>query len=193
MFCGECQAAVAMGTAVNTRSECRAAHSSTCMPPIEPPMTQKSWSMPSLSISRTWASTMSPMVMTGKLRPYGFPVFGSMDAGPVDPMHPPMTLGQMTKNRLVSIGLPRPTIVSPPGRPSATYDDVGADDAEPARIDRLAATGHRLPPARLASYRMRVGGVLVARERMAHQDSIRLVRVKLAVRLVSLRKRRRCM
>ena len=69
MFCEECQAAVAIGTAVNTRSVWLAAHSSTCMPPIEPPITQNSWSMPRWSIRRTCASTMSPMVMTGKFRP----------------------------------------------------------------------------------------------------------------------------
>ena len=69
MFCEECQAAVAIGTAENTRSEWLAAHSSTCMPPIEPPMTQNSWSMPRWSMRRTCAFTMSPMVMTGKLRP----------------------------------------------------------------------------------------------------------------------------
>jgi hypothetical protein len=46
MFCEECQGAVAMGTAVATRSLCRAAQASACMPPIEPPTTQNSWSMP---------------------------------------------------------------------------------------------------------------------------------------------------
>ena len=55
---------------------------------------------------------MSPMVMTGKSRPQGLPVAGLMLAGPVEPMQPPSTLGQMTKKRLVSIGLPGPTIVS---------------------------------------------------------------------------------
>ena len=46
MFCEECQAAVAIGTAVADAVRWRAAHASTCMPPIEPPMTQNSWSMP---------------------------------------------------------------------------------------------------------------------------------------------------
>ena len=48
MFCEECQAAVAIGTAANTRSWYRDAHSSTCMPPIDPPMTAKSWAMPEM-------------------------------------------------------------------------------------------------------------------------------------------------
>ena len=43
---------------------------------------------------------------------------GLMLAGPVEPMQPPRTLGQMTKNRLVSTGLPGPTMVShQPGLP----------------------------------------------------------------------------
>src|SRR5581483_10784429 len=39
-------AAVAIGTAANTRSLWREAHCSTCMPPIDPPITQKSSSIP---------------------------------------------------------------------------------------------------------------------------------------------------
>ena len=82
------------------------------MPPMEPPITEKSWSMPKWSISGTCASTMSPTVMTGKSMPQGLPVSGLMLAGPVEPMQPPSTLGQMMKNRSVSIGLPGPTMVS---------------------------------------------------------------------------------
>ena len=118
MFCEECQAAVAIGTAANTRGPWRAAHSSTCMPPIEPPITQNSCSMPRWSISATCASTMSPMVITGKSRPHGSPVVGLMLAGPVEPMQPPSTLGQTTKKRSVSMGLPGPTKIShQPGLP----------------------------------------------------------------------------
>ena len=41
-----------------------------------------------------------------------------MLAGPVEPMQPPSTLGQMTKKRSVSMGLPGPTMVShQPGLP----------------------------------------------------------------------------
>ena len=43
---------------------------------------------------------------------------GLIELGPVDPMQPPMTLAQITKKRLVSIGLPGPTMVShQPGLP----------------------------------------------------------------------------
>ena len=60
---------------------------------------------------RTCAFTMSETVMTGKCSPYGLPVFGSIEAGPVEPMQPPRMLAQMTKNRSVSIGLPGPMSV----------------------------------------------------------------------------------
>ena len=39
----------------------------------------------------------SPNPMTGKSRPHGLPVCGLVEAGPVEPMQPPITLGQMTK------------------------------------------------------------------------------------------------
>ena len=58
------------------------------------------------------------MVMTGKSSPHGWPVSGLMLAGPVEPMQPPRMLAQMTKKRLVSIGLPGPIMVShQPGLP----------------------------------------------------------------------------
>ena len=69
MFCDEWRAAQAIGTAAKTRSGKLAAHCSTCMPPIEPPSTQSSVSMPSRSISIACARTMSRMVMTGRSRP----------------------------------------------------------------------------------------------------------------------------
>jgi hypothetical protein len=46
MFCAEWRAAQAIGAAAKTRSGKLAAHCRTCMPPIEPPMTQNSVSMP---------------------------------------------------------------------------------------------------------------------------------------------------
>jgi hypothetical protein len=67
------------------------------MPPIEPPATENSESMPSSSSSIACARTMSRMVMTGKSRPHGLPVFGLVEAGPVEPMQPPITFGQMMK------------------------------------------------------------------------------------------------
>ena len=64
------------------------------------------------------ARTMSRMVTSGKDRPKGRPVAGSISAGPVEPMQPPMTLAQITKKRSVSMGLPGPTMVDhQPGLP----------------------------------------------------------------------------
>ena len=72
-------------------------HSSTCMPPIEPPSTESQRSIPRWSARRACARTMSRMVMTGNVEPYGRPVAGSDDAGPVEPWQPPSTLAQTTK------------------------------------------------------------------------------------------------
>ena len=61
---------------------------------------------------------MSRMVTSGKFRPKGWPVAGSVSAGPVEPMQPPITFEQITKKRSVSIGLPGPTMVfHQPGLP----------------------------------------------------------------------------
>ena len=46
MFCAEWYAAVAIGSAAKTASGYDATHCSTCMPPIEPPITANSRSMP---------------------------------------------------------------------------------------------------------------------------------------------------
>ncbi|CAM5221079.1 hypothetical protein BTHI11S_00558 [Bosea thiooxidans] len=53
---------------------------------------------------------MSRMVTTGEDRPQGLPVVGLVEAGPVVPVQPPMTLAQITKKRSVSTGLPGPII-----------------------------------------------------------------------------------
>ena len=88
------------------------------MPPIDPPATASSFSMPRWSISIFCERTMSGTVISGKSRPYGLPVAGSFSVGPVEPMQPPTTLAQMTKKRSVSMGLPGPTIdVHQPGLP----------------------------------------------------------------------------
>ena len=95
------------------------------MPPIEPPITASRVSMPSASSSMAWARTMSRMVTRGKSKPKGLPVAGSISAGPVVPMQPPMTLAQITKKRSVSIGLPGPTImVHQPGLPVTGCSDA---------------------------------------------------------------------
>ncbi len=69
MFWAEWRGAAATQTAEKIRSGKSAAHCSTCMPPIEPPMTANRVSMPSDRSARAWARTMSPMVITGKARP----------------------------------------------------------------------------------------------------------------------------
>ena len=53
---------------------------------------------------------MSRIVTIGKARPQGLPVSGLVEAGPVVPVQPPITLAQITKKRSVSIGLPGPII-----------------------------------------------------------------------------------
>ena len=132
MFWAEWYEAVAIGRAAKTACGYEAAHCSTCMPPIDPPMTANSRSIPRYSIRRFWARTMSPMVTGGNSVPQGSPITvpsGSsrLLSGPVLPIQPPRTLGQMTKKRSVSIGSPGPTTVShQPGLPvigcsSATY------------------------------------------------------------------------
>src|SRR6056297_1838657 len=87
-------------------------HSRVCMPPIDPPITANILFMPRCSIKYFWALTISPIVTIGNCSEYGRFVFGFMDPGPVDPIQPPRTLGQMTKYLLVSIPLPGPIIVS---------------------------------------------------------------------------------
>ena len=67
------------------------------MPPIDPPATHSSRSMPSESISIFCSRTMSRIVITGKRHRVGLPVAGLMEPGPVVPWQPPSTLEQMTK------------------------------------------------------------------------------------------------
>ena len=43
------------------------------------------------------ARTMSGMVMIGKSSPHNLPVAGLVEAGPVEPMQPPITFEQMMK------------------------------------------------------------------------------------------------
>ena len=53
----------------------------------------------------------------------------------------------------------------------------------------LAGADHRLPPARLAGDRMRIGDVLVAGQRVADQDGVGALRVERAVGLIGDRER----
>ena len=68
--------------------------------------------MPSASASRACARTQSSTVTTGKSGPYGRPVAGFVDIGPVEPKHEPRLLTPITKKRSVSTGLPGPTRLS---------------------------------------------------------------------------------
>src|SRR5579871_5054327 len=88
------------------------------MPPIDPPETESSLSIPSESINIFCSRTMSPIVITGNDMAYGQPVAGFTDAGPVVPRHPPKTLEQITKYLFVSNALPGPIMLShQPGLP----------------------------------------------------------------------------
>ena len=86
-----------MGIADRTISGKLTAHSSACMPPMDPPATESSLVMPSESTSFFWSRTMSRMVITGKLSAYGRSVAGLIDPGPLVPWQPPRTLLQMMK------------------------------------------------------------------------------------------------
>ena len=70
------------------------------------------------------------------------------------------------------------------GRAHAAADDIGADNEEPPRIDRLAGADHGLPPAGLARDRVDVGDVLVAGQRVADENGVGAVGVELAIGLV---------
>ncbi len=81
----EWRAGLAMGTRLRTRSGNRSAHSRTCIPPSDPPMTARMDRTPRASQSSACARTMSRRVIAGKAPRYGNPVAGSTDAGPVVP------------------------------------------------------------------------------------------------------------
>src|ERR1700678_2334670 len=118
MFCAECRVEQAIARVENTRFGYAAVHCNACMPPIEPPTTQNNVSMPRRSSSIACARTMSGMVMIGKSSPHNLPVAGLGEAGPVEPMQPPITFEQMMKYLSVSSGRPEPTMVShQPGLP----------------------------------------------------------------------------
>ena len=52
------------------------------------------------------------MVIIGKSRAYFSPVAGFIDAGPVEPLHPPNTFEQITKYLSVSNAFPGPITIS---------------------------------------------------------------------------------
>ena len=82
------------------------------MPPRLPPMIAAKRSTPRWSASLACASTQSSTVTMGKSEPQGTPVAGLIDAGPVEPKQLPRLLTPTTKKRVVSTGLPGPTMLS---------------------------------------------------------------------------------
>src|SRR5918996_738209 len=76
-------AAVAIGTSDRTRSGYITPHSSTCMPPIDPPMTVSHCRTPRWSATAACVRTMSRIDTTGNRDAHGRPSAGWGDAGPV--------------------------------------------------------------------------------------------------------------
>ena len=72
---------VAIATSDRTRRGYITAHSSACIPPIDPPITDSQRVTPRCSASRDWARTMSRIVTTGNRDPYGAPSSGCGDGG----------------------------------------------------------------------------------------------------------------
>ena len=64
-------------------------------------------------------------------------------------------------------------------------DHIGAQDEVAIGIDSLAWPHRQMPPPGLAGYWVGLGHVLVAGQRVAHQNHVRLVGVELAVGLIS--------
>src|ERR1035438_4466021 len=145
--CAVGRVVVAIGMALTTDSGYAAAHSSACIPPIDPPVTESRRWMPKESISLFCKRTMSPMVITGNDMAYGQPVAGLSDPGPVVPRHPPSTLEQITKYRLVSNALPGPIMLShQPGLP------VGERVTESPNTVYLLAAWRLFPEGRFGTF-----------------------------------------
>eukprot|EP00611_Tribonema_gayanum_P017003 TRINITY_DN29522_c0_g1_i1.p1 TRINITY_DN29522_c0_g1~~TRINITY_DN29522_c0_g1_i1.p1 ORF type:complete len:346 (+),score=10.01 TRINITY_DN29522_c0_g1_i1:188-1225(+) len=101
--------AVLAAPARSSRSGWLIAHSSDCIPPIDPPITAAQRSMPRVSVRARCTSTWSRIVTNGKREPHSWPS-GAEEAGPVVPWQPPSMFGATTYQRSVSIALPGPTI-----------------------------------------------------------------------------------
>ena len=76
---------------------------------------------------------MSPIVITGKSRPYSLPVLGLIELGPVVPLHPPKTLEHIMKYFSLSNAFPgpitishQPGFLSPSCHPAACASPVNA-------------------------------------------------------------------
>ena len=91
---------------------------------------------------------MSATVITGKSEPYGRPLAGSIDDGPVVPRQPPSRLVETTKNWSVSKALPGPIIPSHQPRPLPRTPSRSSA-ANPSRV--LSTGGVSANPAAWAS------------------------------------------
>ncbi len=70
------------------------------------------------------------------------------------------------------------------GRAHAAADHVRADDEVLFGIERPAGTDHDFPPAGFAGQRMRIGDVLIERQRVADQDHVGAIGVQFAIGLI---------
>ena len=104
--------------------------------------------MPSSSRNARSVRTMSATVITGKSGPYGLPVAGSTDDGPVVPRQPPSRFVETTKKRSVSNALPGPIIPSHQPSPLPAVPSRSSA-ANPSRV--LSSGGVFAKPAAWAS------------------------------------------
>src|SRR5437763_2845316 len=91
---------------------------------------------------------MSATVTGGNDEPYGFPVAGLIEAGPVVPRQPPMMFDEMTKYFVVSNALPGPIMPSHQPRPPRGRMPFSS---APTPSTALGASGSTLQPAAWAS------------------------------------------
>ena len=103
--------------------------------------------------------TMSATVITGKSDPYGEPVAGSMEEGPVVPRQPPSRFVETTKKWSVSNALPGPIIPSHQPSPLPAVPSRSSA-ANPSRV--LSSVGRRRGTGRVG----------VAAQRVADQDHV---------------------
>src|SRR5262249_2151488 len=71
------------------------------------------------------------------------------------------------------------------GRAHAAAKHVRANDEIALGIDRPAGSDHSFPPAGFLRYRMQVGDVLIAGERMANQHRVAALGIQRAVSLIT--------